>query len=114
MIKKHLIPKMHRIYPQLRETNIEFAWGGTIGVPINRVPQMGRISPNVFYSQGYSGHGVNVTHLTGQIMADSIAGTLERFDMFANIDTVMIPGAHIFRKQMVALGMLYYQIKDRL
>ncbi len=114
MIKKHLIPKMHRIYPQLRETNIEFAWGGTIGVPFNRVPQMGRISPNVFYSQGYSGHGVNVTHLAGQIMADTVAGTLEQFDMFAKIDPIKIPGAHIFRNQMVALGMLYYQIKDRL
>ncbi len=114
VIRKHLIPKLLRIYPQLRSTRVDYAWGGTIGVPINRVPQLGRISSNVFYSQGYTGHGVNVTHLAGQIMADAVAGTLERFDMFANIDPVMIPGAHIFRNQMVALGMLYYQIKDRL
>ena len=66
------------------------------------------------YSQGYSGHGVNVTHLAGQILADAVAGTLERFDLFANNKPIVIPGAHIFRKQMVALGMLYYQIKDRL
>ena len=105
---------MLRIYPQLKNTRVDYAWGGTIGVPINRVPQLGKISSNVFYSQGYSGHGVNVTHLAGQIMADAVAGTLERFDMFANIDSIMIPGAHTFRKQMVALGMLYYQIKDRL
>jgi gamma-glutamylputrescine oxidase len=114
MIKNHLAPKLHRIYPQLKEIDIAYAWGGTIGVTINRVPQLGRISPNVFYSQGYSGHGVNVTHLAGQIMADAVAGTLERFDMFANIDPVIIPGAHTFRNQLVALGMLYYRIKDRL
>jgi gamma-glutamylputrescine oxidase len=113
-IKRHLVPKMLKIYPQLKNTNLDYAWGGTIGVPINRVPQMGRLSPNVFYSQGYSGHGVNVTHLAGQIMADSVAGTLERFDMFANIEPVIVPGAHTFRNQMVALGMLYYRIKDRL
>jgi gamma-glutamylputrescine oxidase len=114
VIKKTLIPKMLRIYPRLAGIKIDYAWGGTIGVPFNRVPQLGRISPNVFYSQGYSGHGVNVTHLAGQIMADTVAGTFERFDMFANIKPIVIPGAHTFRNQMVALGVLYYKIKDRL
>lgn len=114
VIKRTLIPKMLRVYPQLAKTKIDYAWGGTIGVPINRVPQLGRISSNVFYSQGYSGHGVNVTHLAGQIMADTVAGTFERFDVFANIKPIVIPGAHTFRNQMVALGVLYYQIKDKL
>lgn len=113
-IRRKLIPKMTRIYPQLAKTKIDFAWGGKVGITINRVPQLGKISSNVFYSQGYSGHGVNVTHLAGQIMADAVAGTFERFDMFANIEPVLIPGAHRFNNQMVALGMLYYQIKDRL
>jgi len=114
VIRKTLIPKMLRIYPQLENVKIDYAWGGTIGVPINRVPQLGKLSSNVFYSQGYSGHGVNVTHLAGQIMADVVAGTFERFDVFADIDPITIPGAHRFRNQMVALGVLYYQIKDRL
>jgi glycine/D-amino acid oxidase-like deaminating enzyme len=113
-IRKRLIPKMLRIYPQLAQVKVDYAWGGKVGVPINRVPQLGRISSNVFYSQGYSGHGVNVTHLAGQIMADAVAGTFERFDMFANIHPVIIPGAHRFSRPMVSLGMLYYQIKDRL
>jgi glycine/D-amino acid oxidase-like deaminating enzyme len=106
--------KMTRIYPQLAEARIDYAWGGTIGVPVNRVPQLGRISPNIYYCQGYSGHGVNVTHLAGQIMADAVAGTAERFDLFADIKPFVVPGAHLLTKPMVALGMLYYQIKDRL
>jgi len=114
VIRQNMLPKMLRIYPQLAGTKIDYAWGGTIGVTVSRVPQLGRISPNVFYSQGYSGHGVNVTHLAGQIVADAVAGTLERFDMFANIKPVVIPGAHTFSNQMVWLGMLYYKIKDRL
>jgi gamma-glutamylputrescine oxidase len=114
VIRKKLVPKMLRIYPQLATSRIDFAWGGKVGITLNRVPQLGKISPNVFYSQGYSGHGVNVTHLAGQIMADVVAGTFERFDVFAGIDPVIIPGAHRFNKQMVALGILYYQIKDRL
>jgi len=114
IIRKKLVPKMLRIYPQLATTKIDYVWGGKVGITFNRVPQLGKISSNVFYSQGYSGHGVNVTHLAGQILADAVAGTFERFDVFANIDKVMIPGAHRFSKQMVALGVLYYQIKDRL
>lgn len=114
VIRQKLTPKMLRIYPRLACTRIDYAWGGTIGVTLNRVPLMGRVSPNVIYSQGYSGHGVNVTHLAGRILADAIGGTLERFDLFAGIEPVVVPGAHTFRKQMVALGMLYYQIKDRL
>jgi len=114
VIKQNLRPRMLKIYPQLADVRIDYAWGGTIGVPINRVPQLGRISPNVFYCQGYSGHGVNVTHLAGQIMADAVAGTAERFDLFANVKPFIIPGARLLSKPMVSLGMLYYWIKDRL
>ncbi len=114
VIRGKLVPKMLRIYPQLASMKIDYAWSGKVAIPFNRVPQLGKISSNVFYSQGYSGHGVNVTHLAGQIMADAVAGTFERFDVFANIDPVIIPGAHMFSNQMVALGILYYQIKDRL
>lgn len=114
VIKRYLRPKMLKIYPGLAATKIEFAWGGRIGVPLNRVPQLGRISANVFYCQGYSGHGVNVTHLAGQIMADTVAGTCERFDIFAGIKPLVVPGAHTFSRPMVALGVLFYQLKDRL
>ncbi len=114
VIKKNLQPRMVKIYPQLADIGIDYAWGGTIGFPINRVPQLGRISSNIFYCQGYSGHGVNVTHLAGQIMADAVAGTVERFDMFANVKPFIIPGAHWLNKPMVTLGMMYYGIKDRL
>lgn len=114
VIERHHTPRMLRLYPQLKGISIDYAWGGTIGVPLHRVPQMGRISSNVFYSQGYSGHGVNVTHLAGQILADAVAGTMERFDVFANIKPIRFPGAHTFRKPLVALGVLYYQIRDKL
>ena len=113
IMKRHR-RKMAKLYPQLADVRIDYAWGGTIGVPINRVPLLGRVAPNIFYSQGYSGHGVNVTHLAGRIMADAIGGTLEHFDLFADVKPFVVPGAHTFRRPMVALGVLYYQIKDRL
>jgi len=114
VIKKKQFPKLVKLYPQLENIGIDYAWGGTIGVPVNRVPQLGRISPDIFYCQGYSGHGVNVTHLAGRIMADAVAGTVEQFDMFANVKPIVVPGAHRFSKQLITLGMLYYKIRDRL
>ena len=114
VIEKKLRPKLGRVYPQLANIGIDYAWGGTIGVPINRVPLFGRISPSIFYCQGFSGHGVNVTHLAGKILADAVAGTVEEFDMFANVKPFTVPGAHLLSTPMVALGMMYYKIKDRL
>ena len=105
---------MTSIYPEFANIGIDYAWGGTIGVPVKRVPLLGKLSSNVFYCQGYSGHGVNVTHLAGRIMADAVAGTMEQFDLFADVKPFIVPGAQYFTKPMVALGVLYYQIKDRL
>ena len=113
-IKAMMRPKMLRIYPQLATVDIDYAWGGTIGVTANRVPQLGRLSDNVFYSQGYSGHGVNVTHLAGQIMADAVGGTMERMDIFAGIKPLLIPGAHYLRKPLISLGMMYFKLRDKL
>jgi gamma-glutamylputrescine oxidase len=113
-IKRKLRKKLATIYPELADIRIDYAWGGTIGIPVTRVPQLGKVAPNVFYCQGYSGHGVNVTHLAGRIMADAVAGTMEQFDLFADIKPFVVPGARLFNKPMVALGVLYYQIKDRL
>jgi len=115
----NVIERSHRrkiasIYPQLANIGIDYAWGGKIGVTISRVPQLGKLSPNIFYCQGYSGHGVNVTHLTGKILADAVAGTMEQFDLFADVRPFVVPGAYTFNTPMVALGMLYYRIKDKL
>lgn len=114
IIVKKLRPKLLTVYPQLANIEIDYAWGGTIGIPVNRVPQLGKISPAVFYCQGYSGLGISFAHLAGRIMADAVAGTFEQFDLFANVKPVIVPGAYIFSTPLVALGMVYYDVKDRL
>ena len=107
-------PKMERTYPQLKGIGIEYGWGGMIAVTINRVAQLGRIAPNVLYSNAYSGHGVNVTHLAGEIIADAISGTLERFDVMSSIPARPIPGVNTLGNTIVSLGVLWYGMKDRL
>jgi len=113
-IRSFIEPRMLETYPQLKGTKIEFEWGGKIGIVLNRIPALGRIHDNVFYCQGYSGHGVNASHIMGEIMADAVGGTMEKFDLFAKVNHFRIPGSQWLGSQIVALGMLYYRLKDML
>ncbi len=103
---------MLAIYPQLKEVRIDYEWGGTIGIVLNRIPALGRIHNNVYYCQGYSSHGVNAAHVMGEIVSDAITGTKERFDLFADMKHFRIPGSQWMGNQVIALGMLYYQLQD--
>jgi glycine/D-amino acid oxidase-like deaminating enzyme len=105
-------PRMLQIYPQLKDLRIDYGWGGTIAVPLNRVPQLGRISPNVLYANAYSGHGVNVTHLAGEVVADAVRGTMERFDVLSGFPSMRLPGVNQFGDAMVSIGLLWYRLKD--
>ncbi len=113
-IKSYILPRMLKVYPQLKDVRIDFEWGGKIGIVLNRIPAVGRIKGNVYYCQGYSGHGVNATHIMSEIVSDAIAGTMEKFDLFANVRHFRIPGSQWVGNQVIALGMLYYRMKDLL
>jgi len=112
-IKAYILPRMLKTYPQLENVRIDFEWGGKIGIVLNRVLAVGRINNNIYYCHGYSGHGVNGTHVMGEVMADAITGTMEKFDLFAGLERVRIPGSQWVGNQLIALGMLYYKLKDK-
>ncbi len=113
-IEHAIAPRLRRVYPQLAHKRVDYAWGGKVGIVVNRVPLLGRIGANVFYALGYSGHGVSLSHACGEIMADAVAGTFERMDIFAGVAHRKIPFGQAFGSHMVALGMLYFRLRDRL
>jgi glycine/D-amino acid oxidase-like deaminating enzyme len=113
-IEAAIVPRMKKIYPQLADKRIDYAWGGRIGIVINRVPLVGRVGASVFYSQGYSGHGVNMTHACGEMLADAISGTLESMDLLARVPHRRLPLGQKLGGQLVAMGMLYYRLRDML
>jgi gamma-glutamylputrescine oxidase len=104
---------MLKIFPQLEDTRIDYAWGGTLSVTVNRLPHFGRLKPNVFYAQGYSGHGVPTSNFAGKIVAEAICGTAGRFDVMASLPTYTFPGGTLLRYPGMVLGMLWYSFKDR-
>ena len=107
-----LRPRMLKVFPQLAGTTIDYEWGGNIAISINRIPQFGRIRNNTYYAQGYSGHGLAPTHIAGRILADVIAGDSERFDVFERVRHVKLPGGKWFANPALALGMLYFRLKE--
>jgi gamma-glutamylputrescine oxidase len=105
---------MLRIYPELADTRIEYGWGGTLAITMNRMPDFGRVAPNVLYAHGYSGHGVPIATLAGKLMAEAIAGTAERFDVMAQVPSQTFPGGTLLRWPGLVAGMLFYSLRDRL
>ncbi|MGL4939457.1 NAD(P)/FAD-dependent oxidoreductase [Shewanella sp.] len=111
-VAAELQPAIERTFPQLKGVDIEFAWAGLAGIVINRIPQLGKVSPNVFYCQGYSGHGVATSHIMAEIIAKAIDGQLREFDLFAAMRHIRIPLNEWFGNQALALGMLYYTLRE--
>ena len=106
--------RMLGVFPQLADVRIDYAWGGNVDITLNRAPHFGRLAPNVFFLQGFSGHGIALTGIAGKLVAEAVAGTAERFDVFARIPHANFPGGQALRRPALVLAMLYYRIKDML
>jgi gamma-glutamylputrescine oxidase len=112
-IAKFVRPYMLKLFPQLEDVVIDYAWGGTLSVTVNRLPHVGRLKPNVLFAQGYSGHGISTANFAGKVIAEAIGGTAARFDVFADLPTHMFPGGTLLRYPGMVLAMFYYSLVDR-
>ncbi|WP_201192646.1 NAD(P)/FAD-dependent oxidoreductase [Pseudomonas fluorescens] len=114
-IAAYMRPQMLKVFPQLADVRIDYQWGGKIGITANRFPQVGRLrqQPNVFYAQGYSGHGLNVTHWCAKLLGEAIhAGHSQGFDVFSAVPHMTFPGGPMLRSPLLALGMLWYRLRE--
>ncbi|MEN9393042.1 MAG: hypothetical protein RLZZ104_1385 [Pseudomonadota bacterium] len=108
-VRKHIA----EVFPPLADAPIDYAWGGAVGVTMNRLPHIGR-QGNVFFAHGFSGHGALVTTLAGELLAEAVTGTMERFDVFAKLPHRLFPGGKLFAQPLATLGLLWYALRDRL
>ncbi|MEE4661551.1 MAG: FAD-binding oxidoreductase [Halieaceae bacterium] len=112
-VSGELLPAMLRVFPQLAGVKIEFEWTGMAGIVINRIPQLGKTSDNVYYLQGYSGHGIATSHIMSEILANAVAGEMTECDYFASMFQWRIPLPEWFGNQALALGMQWYKLAER-
>jgi gamma-glutamylputrescine oxidase len=113
-IRAKLVPNLARVFPQLKGVRIDYAWSGNCAISFSRVPQLGRLGPNTWFAQGYSGHGVVGSHLFGNILAEAVHGDRARFDAFARIPWIPFPGGRRFAVPYSVAGSWWYALRDRL
>ena len=113
-IRAKIIPNMLKTFPTLKDARIDFTWSGNFALTLTRFPHMGRLSPTVYFSHGDSGHGVTTTHLLGRILGEAVAGTAERFDVFARLPYFPFPGGKTLRVPLTVLGSWWYRMRDQL
>ena len=107
-------PRMLAIFPGLAATRIDYSWGGTLAITVNRLPAFQRLGPNVFSVAGYSGHGVALATLAGKLMAEAVEGHAGRFDVFARLPQPRFPGGGALRWPLLVLAMSAHALRDRL
>lgn len=110
LVRKHMLS----VYPQLRDCRIDYAWGGTLGITVNRLPHVTRLSANILSAGGFSGHGVAMATLAGQLCSEAIATTAQRFDLMASLPTWPFPGGAALRTPLLKLAMSWYALRDKL
>lgn len=113
-IERLVMPNLLKTFPQLKGVKIDYSWTGNFLLTLSRLPQVGRLDKNIYYSQGCSGHGVTYTHLAGRLIAELLRGDAERFNTFANLPHYPFPGGRTFRIPFTAMGAAYYSLRDRL
>ena len=111
--KNFVRKRMCKVFPQLSKCKIDFSWGGTLAITVNRFPIFGSLINNkVIYAHGYSGHGLALSIIAGKLIFEKISGNSERFDLFSNIKNISIPGGDILRRPIYASAVAYYKLKD--
>jgi gamma-glutamylputrescine oxidase len=104
--------RMAAVFPALAGVPVEFVWGGFVDISMNRAPDFGRLGQNIYYLQGFSGHGVALTGLAGRLVAEAIEGQSERLDVFARLRHHRFPGGSMLRTPALALAMAWERLRD--
>jgi len=113
-IESILRPNMLKVFPQLKNARIDYGWTGNFLLTLSRMPEVGKLSDNIYYSQGCSGHGITFTHLIGRLLSEAIRGQAERFSAFERLPHYPFPGGRMLRVPLTAMGALWYDLRDRL
>ncbi len=107
-------PLMEKTFPELKHVRIDYAWNGNFALTLTRFPQLGSLTPDVYFSHGDSGHGVTTTHLLARTLAEAITGDRTVYETFAALPYFPFPGGRLLRVPLTIAGSWWYRLRDRL
>jgi gamma-glutamylputrescine oxidase len=113
-LKAAMRRSMRAVLPQTDDLELEYIWGGNVAITVERTPHLGRLdgAGNIYFAHGFSGMGVALTGIAGRVIAEAIAGTAERFDVFTKLPHTTFFGGKLLRTPTLALAMLWYRMRD--
>jgi gamma-glutamylputrescine oxidase len=109
-VRRHML----RIYPNLEAKVISHAWGGALGITMNRVPFVRQITPGVLAAAGYSGQGVMLAPYFGKTLAKASLGEMSGLTLLSRLPTPAFPGGKLLRWPALVAGLSWYALRDRL
>jgi glycine/D-amino acid oxidase-like deaminating enzyme len=96
-------------FPELADVRLDYCWGGLVDMTADRLPRAGQ-HEGLFYSIGYSGHGVQMSVHMGRVMADVMFGAATR-NPWRKLEWPAIPG-HFGHAWFLPLVGAYYRLQD--
>ncbi len=113
-LKAAMRRSMRAVLPQTDDLELEYIWGGSVAITVERTPHLGRLdgAGNIYFAHGFSGMGVALTGIAGKVIAEAIAGTAERLDVFTRLPHTTFFGGKLLRTPTLALAMLWYRMRD--
>lgn len=113
-LRTRMAARLQKLFPALSGVRMDYQWEGTVGITRNRAPHLGRLGSNIYYMQGYSGHGIALATLSGKLVAEALGGQAERFDRLASLEHRRFPGLGTLRTPLLVLATTFYRIRDLL
>lgn len=112
-ISKHIRKQIAEIYPALDAIEMTHAWGGSVGITLNRQPFVREVMPGVMSIGGYSGHGVMLSNYCGKLYADMVIAKDRALEQFSSLDVPSFPGGTSLRAPLLFLALSWYALRDR-
>jgi glycine/D-amino acid oxidase-like deaminating enzyme len=81
-----------KVYPQLGDVEIEYAWAGTMAYAVHKMPQIGELAPGYWLASAFGGHGLNTTAMAGEMIARAILEGDDRWRLFSSYELVWAGG----------------------
>ncbi|MNE55274.1 Gamma-glutamylputrescine oxidoreductase [compost metagenome] len=111
-IRAATLPLIGRVFPQLRGVELEYAWGGHIDCSMRRTPDIGRRG-ELYWLQGYSGHGVLPSLAAAHAVSQAMLGRSEdELKLYQRLRNPSFPGGQRFAAPLEAIGKAYYRLRD--
>jgi gamma-glutamylputrescine oxidase len=109
---ERLRQRMLKIFPAISMVRIDHCWRGQLEFTMDRMPAVGRLTPQIYYAHGFGGQGVIATNIIGKILGEAITGQAARFDVFAKIKHNSFPGGDNLKRPLFVAGMTWFKLRD--